>query len=117
MIAVSGDIEFQATSRAAGVASAAALVVRPNEDVAVTASEGDSGALYMSVDPLPARAELSNGDVDSVTLAAKIPDRLDLTTPLGRALARNMRSVLVEARSLNAPGVGPTAASGFKELL
>jgi AraC-like DNA-binding protein len=97
-------------SRLAGVA-------RPFENVDLKVTRGAGMGIYAPITGLIDRAERLTGSSQSEALLSEIVDYIDLSSPVGAALAQNMRSALAGMTNLHSIGMGSLATSGYEELL
>jgi AraC-like DNA-binding protein len=94
-----------------------AAVGRPFETVNLKVSKGKGLELYAPIDGLIERAELLTGKSYDRSLIDHMADRIDLSYPVGEALARTMKSAMLDMTGLRSIGLGSLALSGYEELL
>ena len=95
-----------------------ATVGRPFETVNLKVVKGKGLALYTRIDGLIERAaRLTGKSYDRSSLIDRMADRIDLSTPVCEALARTMKSAMLDVTGLASIGLGSLALSGYEELL
>lgn len=113
-----GTTQVQSGSRAPTFTrSRFATVGRPNETLRLDVLRGRVIGLCLPVRDVALRAGRLTGEPHRERLLSKLFDRIDLLSPIGAALSRNMKLALSEAGSLNSTGLGSLASSALEDLL
>jgi AraC-like DNA-binding protein len=94
-----------------------ASVGRPFETVNLKVAKGKGLALYVPIDGLIERAERLTGESYNHSLIGQMTDLVDLSSPVSEALARTMKSAMLDTTNLDSIGIGGVAFSGYEELL
>ncbi len=93
-------------------------VGRPFERFNVKVADGKGLALTASIDALTDRAERLTGLPQTASiLVSEMVECLDLGSAIGAALARTMKSAMLEMTELNSMGMGALTLGGYEELL
>ncbi len=94
-----------------------ACVGRPFETVSMTRERGGGLSLYAPISQLAERAETLTGTTCGSRSIAKMVDYIDMSTPVGAALARAAGYALAEMTGLNSIGLGFLAVAGLEDRL
>jgi AraC-like DNA-binding protein len=94
-----------------------AAVGRPFEEIEATLHEGSAIVLHVPIEALTERAEQLTARSLSGSPISKMVDRVNLNSRVGEALARTLKTAIVEFGVLNSAGLGPLAIAGYEDML
>jgi AraC-like DNA-binding protein len=92
-------------------------VWRPFEEVEVHLHEGAATTFHAPIEALIERGEQLTGESLPSSPVSTMVDRVSLSSPVGEALARTLKTAFVELCSLNSAGLGPLAIAGYEDML
>jgi AraC-like DNA-binding protein len=117
-IPLTGVLDYRSGARRNPIEPAKhAGVGRPFDTINLRVKEGVGISVYFPIRRLSERAEQLSGTALAEGLFARMVDRVDLTSPLGRALSRTMKSAILETINLDKVGMGAIASVAYEELL
>ena len=106
----SGNRSYEVSARDA------AAVGRPFEMLEAKFHQGAAIVLHAPIEALIERAEqLTNGSLSGSPIS-QMADRVDLSAPIGEALARTLKTAISEVSALDSSGLGSLVAAGYEEL-
>ena len=107
----SGNRSYEVSARDA------AAVGRPFEMLEAKFHEGAAIVLHAPIEALIERAEqLTNGSLSGSPIS-QMADHVDLSAPIGEALARTLRTAISEVSALDSTGLGSLVAAGYEDSL
>jgi len=92
-------------------------VFHPFEEIEVHLREGSAMTFHAPIEALIGRAEQLTAESLSSSPVSKMVDRVSLSSPVGEAFARTMKTAFAEFCGLNTAGLGPLAIAGYEDML
>jgi AraC-like DNA-binding protein len=94
-----------------------AAVWRPFEQIEESIHEGSAMSLHAPIEALIAHAEQLTGESLSSSAVSTMADRVSLSSPVGEAFARTLKTAFVEFCGLDSAGLGRLAIAGYEDML